>query len=84
MSARRLANDVYKPLEPGTYSKSEENIRKALKSETKIEFVDTPLSQVIDYLKHYHNIEIQLDTKVLNDANITADTPVTKDLKGIS
>ena len=46
--------------------------------------MDTPLAQVIDYLKNYHNILIKLDTKVLSDAGITSDTPVTEDIKGIT
>ena len=39
---------------------------------------------VIDYLKDLHGIEIQLDSKALEDAGIGTDTPVTRKLKGIS
>ncbi len=76
--------DKYSSMDLAKTSPAEKKIKDALKSETKMEFVDTPLSQVIDYLKNYHNIEIQLDTKVLSEAGITSDTPVTKDLKGIT
>ena len=31
-----------------------------------------------------HKIEIQLDTKALGDVSIGTDTPVTKNLKGVS
>ena len=39
---------------------------------------------MIDYLKDYHKIEIQLDKKALDDVGIGSDTPVTKNLKGIT
>ena len=63
---------------------AEKRIHDALKSPTQLEFIETPLSDVIDYLKDYHNIEIQLDNKALTDVGIGSDTPVTKNLKGIS
>ena len=63
---------------------AEEKIRKALEDTTSIEFVETPLSDVVDYLKDLHNIEIQLDTKALDDASLGSDTPITKNLKGIT
>jgi hypothetical protein len=59
-------------------------IKKALASPTQVEFIDTPLQDVIDYLKDYHHIEIQLDRKALNDVGVEPDKPITKNLKGIS
>ncbi len=59
-------------------------IRKALDQPTSIEFVEAPLQEVIDYLKDLHGIEIQIDTKALEDASIGPDTPVTRNLKGIT
>ena len=59
-------------------------IRKALDEPTSIEFVEAPLTDVVDYLKDLHNIEIQIDTKALEDASIGGDTPVTRNLKGIT
>ena len=56
-------------------------IRKALDEPTNIEFVDAPLQDVVDYLKDLHNIEIQIDTKALEDASIGPDTPVTRNLR---
>jgi len=62
---------------------------RALDEPTQMEFVDTPLSDVIDYLKDLHKgkhggFEIVLDTKALGDLGITPETPITKSLKGIS
>ena len=63
---------------------AEKKIEAALKTPTQLEFVDTPLTDVIDYLKDYHQIEIQLDKKAMEDAGVGTDTPVTKSLKGVS
>ena len=63
---------------------AEEKISKALDDTTSIEFVETPLQDVVDYLKDYHNIEIQLDTKALDEASVGSDTPISKNLKGIT
>ena len=59
-------------------------IEEALAKPTQLEFQDTPLSDVIAWLKEYHGIEIQLDTRALSDVGIGTDTPITKNLKGIS
>jgi uncharacterized protein YfaS (alpha-2-macroglobulin family)/TolA-binding protein len=67
----------------GSEEENEQRIREALDSPTQIEFVETPLQDVIDYLKDCHHIEIQLDKKELESMNIGSDTLVTKNLKGI-
>jgi hypothetical protein len=59
-------------------------IKKALGEPTELEFIETPLSDVIDYLKEHHHIEIQLDNKALADVGIGSDTPVTMNLRGVS
>jgi hypothetical protein len=59
-------------------------IRKALDEKTKIDFTDQPLQDVVTYLHDLHGIEIQLDLKALEDASIGPDTPVTRNLQGIT
>ena len=49
-----------------------------------MDFIETPLSDVIDNLKERHHIEIQLDNKALGDVGIGSDTPITRNLKGVS
>ncbi len=63
---------------------AEAKITKALDDETTLEFVETPLQDVVDYLKDLHGIEIQLDGKALEEAGVGSDTPVTRNLKGIT
>ena len=59
-------------------------IEKALSEPTQMEFIDTPLPDVIEYLKDLHHMEIQIDKKAMEEAGISPDYPVTKNLKGIS
>jgi hypothetical protein len=71
-------------IKPNLRAAAEEKINKALASPTRLEFVETPLSDVIDFLKSYHGIEIQLDKKSLENKGIDSNTQITKSLQGIS
>ena len=82
LTARR--KEKYSATELSRRSPAEKKIEDALKQPTQIEFVETPLKDVVDYLKDLHHIEIQLDTAALKDASVDESTPVTKNLKGIS
>ncbi len=55
-----------------------------LDATTCIDFDQTPLAEVVDYLKEFHGIEIQLDAKSLDEIGIDGNTLVTKKLAGIS
>ena len=55
-----------------------------LDEETKFEFLELPLQDVVMYLKDRHHIEFQLDTKVMEEASIGVETPVTRNLQGLS
>lgn len=63
---------------------AEEKILNALEEPTTLEFIETPLQDVIDYLKDLHSIEIQVDNRALEDVGIGSDTPITRNLKGIT
>ncbi len=65
-------------------SEAEKRIEAALNSPTQFEFTDLPLKDVVNYLKDLHHIEIQLDTKALNDVGVASDTPINKNVQGIS
>ena len=55
-----------------------------LDEDTTLEFIETPLSDVVDYLSELHDINILLDTKALEEVGLGSDTPITRNLKGIS
>jgi hypothetical protein len=79
-----LRKDRYSSMDLASQKPSEKKIIEALKSPTQFEFDDTPLDDVVKYLKDYHNIEIQLDMKALSDLGIEPTTPIKRDVKGIS
>lgn len=63
---------------------NEAKILAALDEPTEVDFTDQPLQDVIDFLKEKHQIEIQLDKRALEDAGQGSDTPVTRNIKGIT
>jgi len=61
----------------------EKAILKAMKEQTSLEFIDTPLQDVIDYLQDKHHIPIKLDTSVLKEAGVEPETQVTCNISGV-
>jgi hypothetical protein len=58
--------------------------RDALLQPTVCEFIETPLTDVVDFFKDLHKIEIQIDTRALEGVGIGSDSPITMNLKNIS
>ena len=80
---RRRA-EKYGTTELARRTAAEWRIEQALKQRTELEFVETPLRDVVDYLKDLHHIEIQLDYAALKEVGVDENTPITKKLIGIS
>jgi hypothetical protein len=59
-------------------------IIQALRDETRFEFNEVPLSDVVAFLKDRHFLEIQIDAKMLEAESIGTDTPVTCKLQGVT
>jgi hypothetical protein len=59
-------------------------IRRALAEKTQLEFTETPLCDMIEFLRDHHKIEIQLDKKALDDVGVAPDVPITFSLHNIS
>ncbi len=76
--------EKYKSVDLASRGPAERKIEDQLKSPTTLEFIETPFTDVVEYLKDLHGIEIQLDKKALDDVGVAADTPITRNLKGIS
>ena len=74
----------WKAVDLTQHGPNESKILAALEEPTELDFEDTPLKDVVDYLKTRHAIEIQLDEKALTDAGVGSDTPVTRNIKGIT
>lgn len=73
-----LAAEEAKELKTG-----EKAILAALEEKTVVDFIDEPLSGVVDHFKSTHKIEIQIDTRALDTVNLGTDTPITKRLDNI-
>ncbi len=82
LTARR--KEKYSSTDLSHRSPGRKKIEEALKQPTQFEFVETPLKDVVDYLKDLHQIEIQLDVAALKEVGVEDSTPITKNLKGIS
>lgn len=63
---------------------AEMRIRKALQEQTVVEFIETPLIDVIEFLEEQHDIQIEIVTSALDAIGIGSDTPITRNLKGVS
>ncbi len=80
---RRKA-DRASPARPIGKKAIESAIRNALAAPTTIEFTKEPLQNLVAYLKDYHKIEIQLDTKSLEQVGVAPDDKITANVKGVS
>jgi len=59
-------------------------IERELDKACDVDVVETPLKDVVAYLQEMRAIPILLNTKKLEEASVSPDTPVTKRLQGIS
>ncbi|MGD9645471.1 MAG: hypothetical protein AB7U73_07150 [Pirellulales bacterium] len=64
--------------------KAELNIRRELVKTTTVDFVETPLLEVVMFLQDLHQIPVKLDQKSLEDSGILDDEPVTCSLSNVS
>jgi hypothetical protein len=79
-----LRRKKYAAIDLAKQGGAEEKIFAALDNPTKLEFIETPLQDVIDFLKDFHGIEIQIDHRALETVGIGSDTPITRALDGIT
>ncbi len=56
----------------------------ALKEPTTIEFVETPLKDVVEYLGDLHRIRVELDRPALRSAEQGTDLAITANLRGVT
>ncbi|WP_261365093.1 VWA domain-containing protein [Anatilimnocola floriformis] len=78
-----LRRKKYASVDLAKQGSKEEKVYKALGEDTTLEFVDTPLKDVIAFIADQHDITIVL-TKKIEDAGVQPDQPVTRNLKQIS
>ncbi|MBN2476613.1 MAG: STN domain-containing protein [Pirellulales bacterium] len=59
-------------------------IERALLEKTELEFVETPLADVVEYLKDQHDVAIELDRRAIEETRRAAPLPVSLALKNVS
>jgi RNA polymerase sigma factor (sigma-70 family) len=75
-AARRLPDGRPAPFHFKEYPQAVARIEAALEQETSIEFVDTPLSEAVQYISNVHHITIMIDKPELTNVGIATDEPV--------
>jgi hypothetical protein len=71
-------------LAPAEDSQESVRIRSKLAEPVTLEFVETPLSDVIDFLRDYTTVNILLDKPSLEEQGVTSDTPMLIHVQGIT
>ncbi|HEY2413623.1 MAG TPA: VWA domain-containing protein, partial [Pirellulaceae bacterium] len=79
-----IRRQKYKAVDLGKQGGAEQRIYTELGKNTTIDVVEMPLKDVVLYLTETHNIPIVLSLKKLEEASVSADTPVTKSLRSIT
>lgn len=77
----------YKSVDIGSKGDAELRISSALQSPLTgagLDFTDTPLEEVVVFLRDEYGIEIQLDVPALDDLGLSPDEPITVNLRNIS
>lgn len=69
---------------PSRYRTAEAAILEALAEPTDVDFVDTPLTDVVDFLARQHGIQVLLDHRALEREAVDTQTAVTCQVGGIS
>jgi hypothetical protein len=84
LSTKNPPKPVRRELKPFRPGENVARIEAALASPTELNFTESPLQEVVDYLKEQHGIEIKIDNMGLQDVGIDASSPVTVSLKGVT
>ncbi len=83
-TAPRRAEGGARPAAVPTPHAAEAAILAALDQPTKLDFTETPLADVVAYLKDYHKLNIAFDQRALDDVGIGTDQPITRNLQGVT
>jgi len=78
---RRKGKAAATPKLPLRYG--EKAVIEALAEPTEMEFIETPLDDVLAHLQNKHRIHVRRDRKALDDVGIGTDTPITISLSGV-
>ncbi len=69
---------------PVNVAAAEQEIQQALAKKVNLEFQDTPLRDAVQFLSDVTGMQILLNNRVLNEAGVASDAPVTLRVKNVS
>jgi negative regulator of sigma E activity len=82
-AAPKVAQEAAPEQPKGPQPSADLVIEERLNKTTDLEFVEMPLKDVVAFLQDSHQIPIVLKVKKLDEAGISVDTPMTKQVRGI-
>ncbi|MGH7140421.1 MAG: hypothetical protein ACREHD_32200, partial [Pirellulales bacterium] len=59
-------------------------VEKALDQKVMLRLRETPLRDFVETVRREYRLAVDIDPEALQDANVTADVPITRDLRGLS
>lgn len=68
----------------GPHGEASQQIAAKLHQETKIQFVEAPLQDVVEYLQNLHEIPVQVDQAELDRSGIDRDITITTNIESLS
>lgn len=78
-----LMTPVHSPVPGKSPGLVDESVAAALEKTTRLEFVETPLAQVVAFLRDGQKLDIQVDEKSLADVGVALDVPITTKMKNV-
>ena len=84
--AKKAMSGGRKPIHvaSGKQYEAEKRIHSALNDKTTITFIETPLADALQVISQTHDIPILADRRALEEIGLSADEPVSMDLKNVS
>lgn len=79
-----IRRQKYQAIDLAPVSPAEEEIRSALSKSITLDFDDTPLQDVVEFVRDFSGVNVVLDARALTDAGIEPDAPISLHLRNVS
>lgn len=79
-----IKREKYKSVDLSPVTPEEEEVRRALTRPISFDFVETPLSDVAQFLRDFSGVNVVLDVNALSQLGVDLDTPVTLSLNAVT
>ena len=62
----------------------ETRVQKALRTPTTLDFIETPLEDIVEFIGELHGVNVELDERELEDIGLAAETPLTFSIRRVT